>query len=61
MTHTPKATPIPIEYTDEGEPIVVVVNCNNCNFKSYDEYYDICPKCLLRFVDDLFPVDEDKE
>jgi ferritin-like protein len=59
MTHTPKATPIPIEYTDEGEAITVVITCSTCNFKSFDEVYDYCPKCLLK-VNYIPPVDEDE-
>jgi hypothetical protein len=53
----PKATPIPIKYTDEGEQITIVVTCKSCSFKSYDEFYDFCPKCLKK-IDYVSPVSE---
>jgi rubrerythrin len=38
-------TKIPQEFTDEGEPILVVVTCYTCNYKTFDEYPNVCPKC----------------
>lgn len=48
-------TEIPIEYTDEGEEITVVVTCEKCGNRTYDKYPDICPKCLYEFRDDFKP------
>jgi hypothetical protein len=38
-------TEIPIEQTEEGDDITVIVTCATCGSKEYDQYPDFCPGC----------------
>jgi len=59
MTRTPKATPLPIEYTEDGDEILNLLTCYTCGFVSFNEVYDICPKCLKTV--NYIPAKSDKE
>ena len=41
---------LPKKYTEEGELITTVVTCRTCNYVTYDEVPDVCPKCGLTVV-----------
>jgi hypothetical protein len=45
MTTKPKSNPIPIKYSDNGEPITVVVTCESCGHKTYNEAPVDCFGC----------------
>ena len=36
---------IPTRYTEEGEPITVVVTCDSCGNQTYDEAPEQCLGC----------------